>query len=272
MNNSKFNIFINPKNISIHDRGFNYGDGLFETILVKDSKIKYLIDHIKRLHAGCKKLNLNKPGSDLLKQNIKKTIGIKTNCIIKIILTRGSSSFGYKFTKAMSHNLYFIQHDKISTVKKNRAVKLKISNYNIYENSDLAKIKHLNRIDQCLIASELNNKKNMDDLVVIYNNNIIETLSSNIFFVKINKSNIIFYSPEITKYGIDGIMKNQIIKFLKNKKYKVLEQDISIKTLKNYDVSFKVNSVQGLVFIDQIENNKFSKDHIIYNILKDFIY
>jgi branched-subunit amino acid aminotransferase/4-amino-4-deoxychorismate lyase len=112
----------------------------------------------------------------------------------------------------------------------------------------------------------------MDDLVVTYNNNVIETLSSNIFFVKINKSNIIFYSPKIVKCGIDGIIKNQIIKYLKNKRYKVLEKDISIKTLKNYDVSFKVNSVQGLVFIDQIENNKFSKDHIIYNILKDFIY
>ena len=272
MNHSKFNIFINPKNISIYDRGFNYGDGLFETILIKDSKIKYLIDHAKRLHAGCKKLKLNKPSLDLLKKNIKKAIGKKTNCVIKIILTRGSSTFGYKFTKDISHNLYFIRHDKTSAVKKNRAIKLKISNYDIYENSDLAKIKHLNRIDQCLIASELNIQKNMDDLVVTYNNNIIETLSSNIFFVKINKSNIIFYSPKIAKCGIDGIIKNQIIKYLKNKKYKVLEKDISIKTLKNYDVSFKVNSVQGLVFIDQIENNKFSKDHIIYNILKDFIY
>ena len=272
MNHSKFNIFINPKNISIHDRGFNYGDGLFETILIKDSKIKYLIDHTKRLHAGCKKLKLNKPSLDLLEKNINKAIGKKTNCVIKVILTRGSSSFGYKFTKDISHNLYFIKHDKTSAVKKNRAVKLKISNYNIYENSDLAKIKHLNRIDQCLIASELNNQKNMDDLVVTYNNNIIETLSSNIFFVSLNKSNIIFYSPKITKCGIDGIIKNQIIKFLKNKKYRVLEKDIPVESLMNFDVSFKVNSIQGLVFIDQIENNKFSKNQIIYNILKDFIY
>jgi 4-amino-4-deoxychorismate lyase len=272
MSHPKFNIFINPKNISIYDRGFNYGDGLFETILVKDSEVKYLTDHIKRLHDGCKKLKFTKPSLDLLKKNIKKAIGKNTNCIIKIILTRGSGLFGYKFIKDISHNLYFIKHNKVSMTKKNKLVKLKISNYNIYENSDLAKIKHLNRIDQCLIASELNNQKNIDDLVVTYNNNIIETLSSNIFFVKINKSNLIFNSPKISKCGIDGIIKNQIIKFLKNKKYRVLEKDIPVESLMNFDVSFKVNSIQGLVFIDQIENNKFSKNQIIYNILKDFIY
>ena len=61
-------------------------------------------------------------------------------------------------------------------------------------------------------------------------------------------------------------------KFLKNKKYRVLEKDIPVESLMNFDVSFKVNSIQGLVFIDQIENNKFSKNQIIYNILKDFIY
>ena len=60
MNHSRFNIFLNPKNISIKDRGFNYGDGLFETILVKDSKILYLKEHVERLHDGCNILHFKK--------------------------------------------------------------------------------------------------------------------------------------------------------------------------------------------------------------------
>ena len=36
MTNSAFNIFINKKYINVADRGFNFGDGVFETILVRN--------------------------------------------------------------------------------------------------------------------------------------------------------------------------------------------------------------------------------------------
>ena len=115
MNHSRFNIFLNPKNISIKDRGFNYGDGLFETILVKDSKILYLKEHVKRLHDGCNILHLKKPSFLIIKDNIKKVIGRNKNCIIKIILTRGDNSFGYKIPIDIKHNLYFIRYISIVT-------------------------------------------------------------------------------------------------------------------------------------------------------------
>ena len=35
--------------ISIYDRGFMYGDSVFETILVKDYKPQYLNEHLSRL-------------------------------------------------------------------------------------------------------------------------------------------------------------------------------------------------------------------------------
>ena len=63
MNHSRFNIFLNPKNISIKDRGFNYGDGLFETILVKDSKILYLKEHVERLEKLLKSANIKDDAS-----------------------------------------------------------------------------------------------------------------------------------------------------------------------------------------------------------------
>ena len=272
MNHSKFNIFINPKNISIHDRGFNYGDGLFETILVKDSKVQYFRDHIDRLYIGCDKLSINKPSLSILRDCMKKSIGKNKDCVIKIILTRGSSSLGYKFLNDIKHNLYLIKSKKVSMLNKEMPIKLEFSNYKIFENTYLSKIKHLNRLDQCLIANDFNKSKDINDLVILYKNNIIETMSSNIFFVKVINSKFVFNTPKINKFGIDGIMKNQIIKYLRKNKYKIIEKDINISNLKNYKMSFKVNSIQGLVFIDQIENNRFSHDQIIYNILKKFIY
>lgn len=272
MSHLKFNIFINPKSISVNDRGFNYGDGLFETILVKDSKIKYLKEHIDRLHSGCIKLKIQKPKLTFIRQCIKTAIGENKDGVIKIILSRGSSPFGYKFPKDIKHNLYIMMNKKILSPQKKISLKLKFSKHQIYENPLLAKIKHLNRIDQCLVAYNFNQLKNINDLIVLNSTNIIETMSSNIFFVQKIKSEYIFYTPKIDKIGVDGIMKNQVIKHLKKNNYRIIEKNISSIGLKKYCTSFIVNSIQGLVFVNQIENNKFSNDEIIYNILSKFIY
>ena len=112
MKHSRFNIILNPKNISINDRGLNYGDGLFETILVRDSKILYLKQHVKRLHQGCGVLSLKKPSLQIINDAIKKVLGVRKDCIVKIILTRGDSMFGYNIPKDIKHNLYFIRKPK----------------------------------------------------------------------------------------------------------------------------------------------------------------
>ena len=272
MNHSRFNIFLNPKNISIKDRGFNYGDGLFETILVKDSKILYLKEHVKRLHDGCDILYLKKPSFLMIKNNIEKVIGRNKNCIIKIILTRGDNSFGYKIPTNIKHNLYFIRNKKCIPIINENIVRLEISTYNTHDNPHLARIKHLNRIDQCLIAEDLYKRKKLNDLVVLNQNHMIETLSSNLFFIKKSKSGYIFHTPKIDKFGIRGVIRDKLISYLKKNNIRVDERCIPLSDLEKYHIAFKVNSIQGLIFIDEIENKKFSHDEIIYNKLKKFIY
>tara|TARA_B100001996_G_scaffold295556_1_gene235827 strand:+ start:1496 stop:2326 length:831 start_codon:yes stop_codon:yes gene_type:complete len=273
MNNSKFNIFINKKTVSIFDRGFNYGDGLFETILVKDLSPLYLKEHLQRLHKGCVKLKIQKPSLLTIKNNIKKCIGKSNNCIIKIILTRGIGSLGYEFINSIKPNLYFIKiKNNVKDSDLTSSVNLGIAKYEIKENTYLSKIKHINRIDQALIASELNKAKNINDLLVINKGLIIETLASNIFFVKKIKNNLTFYTPKLDNYGIDGVMRNVIINYLKKKKYKIYVVEIPLTKIKFYNYCFKVNTIKGLVFIDSIQKKKFPKADMLYNIFNNFIY
>ena len=75
--------------ISIYDRGFMYGDSVFETILVKDYKPQYLNEHLSRLSKGCKFLEININKYNYLERDIKKIIKNKKNCILNIIVTRG---------------------------------------------------------------------------------------------------------------------------------------------------------------------------------------
>ena len=274
MTNSKFNIFINKKIISINDRAFNYGDGLFETILVKNNQMIYLNEHVKRLHEGCDIIFINKPALSLIKKNAEIAIGNTKNCVLKIILSRGSCDFGYQYPKHLIPNLYFIKTN-VSPNKTNRTDRVDIaySNYKPFGNNNLSKIKHLNRLDQCLIASELQNiKDNYSDLAITQDNNIIETLSSNLFFARKTKAQYVFDTPLISDFGIKGVMREKIIEFLKKKKFKVSIKNIERDSLKRYTSCFKVNSIKGVILIDRIGKNKFSKPEMLYNTLKSFIY
>ena len=103
---SKFNIFINTRKVSINDRSFLYGDGLFETILVRDGKIYYLKDHYSRLKKGSKLLKILIPDFKSTESSIKKCINKTKNCIVKIIISRGDNKFGYQIPSGIIPNIY----------------------------------------------------------------------------------------------------------------------------------------------------------------------
>jgi len=273
MSQPKFNIYINKKSVPINDRGFNYGDGIFETILVRNKKAIFVDDHLIRLCNGCAKLGIKKPALSLIKKNIKLCVGPTSNCILKILLTRGSSQSGYSFSDKLIPNLYFI---KIKIEKKkaqNSNIKLGISKTYLDSIPTLSKIKHLNRLEQVLAVNELNNHPLYSDLLILSKEeNIIETISSNIFFVRNNNNKLVFETPIIEKYGIDGILRKKIIQYLKKIKMRVVVKDISIKDLNRYNACFKTNSINGVIIIDQIQKKKFSRPNLLYNILDDFIY
>ena len=76
---------------------------------------------------------------------------------------------------------------------------------------------------------------------------------SNIFGVKKN----VFYTP-VTKFsGIEGIMRNEILKLLKKNKEKYKVKKIKLKELLHYDEIFVCNSIFGIWPVKQILKKKF---------------
>ena len=116
----KTQVFINPRSIPVNDRAFNYGDGLFETILVNNGEPLFLKEHLIRLNSGCKKLRIELPPQTLIEKSINKSIGNTKKCIIKIIYSRGISSHGYGYDKKVKPQLYIIKkkatHIKLSLI------------------------------------------------------------------------------------------------------------------------------------------------------------
>ena len=77
--------------ISIFDRGFLYGDGIFETILVIKKKPQNLDIHIRRIKIGCKVLKIKNLDISLLQRQINKCLKDVGDCTLSINITRGTA-------------------------------------------------------------------------------------------------------------------------------------------------------------------------------------
>ena len=82
--------------IAIMDRGFQYGDGLFETIEVRQNIPIFLEQHLRRLSNDSQRLYLPKLDLELLCSEIKQLCQNAGNAVLKIIITRGSGGRGYR--------------------------------------------------------------------------------------------------------------------------------------------------------------------------------
>ena len=267
----KTHIFINPKSIPVNDRAFNYGDGLFETILVNNGEPRFLPEHLTRLQLGCKKLKIIFPTKRLIEQSIKKSIGKTKKCIIKIVYSRGLSEHGYNYNKNIEPCLYIIKK-KMNQTRAPLFVSLGYSKYSLCNNSYLSKIKHLNRLEQILGLTFVGKNKNDNHIVVDKDKNIIECISSNIFLYLKQKDQYNFVTPNLSNAGVDGIMKKVIMKYMRRKKIKITERDLQQKDIYKYTGAFICNSITGVQFVKKIENHCFDHSIELESILGKFIY
>ena len=85
--------------ISANDRGLQYGDGLFETIAIRDGELRLWEYHLARLRKGCETLGLWMPSDDVLLEGVmhalRESESTEIAAVAKIIITAGEGSRGY---------------------------------------------------------------------------------------------------------------------------------------------------------------------------------
>ena len=264
--------------ISVEDRAVQYGDGVFETIAVKDKLLEFWKEHYQRLNKGCKILKIKCPSEPFLKKEInkfiKKTIHIRyeSRKVLKIIISRGIGGRGYNPPRNSKPTRILGIYNWPSWPMTNsiKGIRMDVCKTRISAQPFLSQIKHLNRLEQIIARSEWQNKSISESIMLDLNGNVIEGTMSNIFGVKKN----IFYTPNIKFAGVEGIMRGVILKLLKKNKEKYVIKEITLKELLKFDEVFVCNSIFGIWPVIKISKKKFffrEKTKKIINFLSDKI-
>jgi 4-amino-4-deoxychorismate lyase len=255
------------EHIEISDRGFQYGDGLFETIEVRDGHAVFLERHLERLNSGCRRLYIPFPDAKLLSLEAKELClrwHTRRWAVLKIIVTRGSGGRGYRQPDVIQPTRVLSLHPYPDYPKTypEQGVVTRFCATRLGLNPTLAGIKHLNRLEQVIARSEWNDPAIQEGLMLDANGHVIEGTMTNLFYIKNNS----LYTAALAQSGVAGIMRGIIMALSAEHGHPVIEHMFTKDELLSADEVFVCNSIIGIWPVNQIEATHFSVGPITQNI------
>lgn len=252
--------------ISIDDRGFLLGDGLFETVRYDNQRAAHFKQHWNRLKLGCKILSIPLPISEkgaqqqicaLLKQNQLDN----DLASVRITITRGPGPRGLVIPKSIQPTL-MIQCFPLPE-KKQTPIDIMHSNIRINEHSPTRQFKSLSYTDH-IIAREQAISAGYDD-ALLYNTKgqLVSASCANIFLV-INNT---LFTPPLSSGALPGIMRQHIISNAKQAGIPVHEKNFSQEDCKDVEQAFITNALIQLTPIKQLSDQALQPLKPAYNSL-----
>jgi branched-subunit amino acid aminotransferase/4-amino-4-deoxychorismate lyase len=245
--------------LKVDNRGFRFGDDVFETIRVMNGKPLFLNDHILRLLKGIGLLKMDISAlytTDFFLQQINELV--KANNVtaggrVRLTVFRNGEGF---YTPRENTTSYIIE--AYSITENNYVLNQKGFNIDIYsevkkQQNSLSSIKSGNGL-LYVMAGVHKVKQQLDDCVVMNaKGDVIESINSNIFAVK----NGVLYTPPVTEGCVDGVMRKRLIEVAFKNRIAVYEINLAQSVLLSADELFLTNVISGLSWVGAYKNKRY---------------
>ena len=254
----------NNARIPLMDRGFLYGDSIYEAVRTYNGKLFLFDEHFKRLlrSAQLMKLPLNFEKQDL-KSHIEDLLkGVDYESYIRIIITRGEDSVFDLFPGRKMKPMVSVVIKPIHTYPDEFFKKgIKLCIVSVKRNPKAAldpEIKSGNYLNNVLAIMEAKEKGFNDALMVNEENNITESTTSNFFIVK--DGTVITLGFEV---GIlHGITRQFLMAVMRENKISYREASIKPRDVYSADECFVTATTKEVMPVRQIDDNIIGKGEV----------
>ena len=247
--------------ISIANRAFLYGDGLFESVKIINGKPFNLDVHLKRLFSAALLLHLeiNVSRNDfqddieiLIREN-----NIKKGGNLKILVFREEGGKYLPENNQASSLIMSETSEKNSFSLNKKGLELGLFKTQLKPMNKLSNYKTISALQSVMCSLDARQKGKDDCLMFNTENRIIESANSNIFYVK---NNIVF-TPLLGEGCVDGTMRNCILS-LKDFEYKIVESKVKIGDILEAEEVFLTNAIQGVRWVSHIKEQQFTEQKV----------
>jgi branched-chain amino acid aminotransferase len=174
--------------VSVFDRSFLYGDGLFETMRIFKGKPFRWQQHLERLQGGAEFLNMILPfPADAVRAFAEQLISANQmpDSLLRLTLSRGIGQRGYSPKGAERPCLIMSLHPAPTVASKDLLRwRLVTSSLRLPANEPLAQFKTCNKLPQILARAEADVAGADEALLLNTDGHVVEASSSNLFWIE----------------------------------------------------------------------------------------
>lgn len=232
--------------VSAFDRGFLYGDGLFETLRVMNGVPLDWEGHWRRLAAGAETLRIKLPfPSDFLRAQARELSRQNQlpDAILRLTLSRGVGQRGYSSKGADTPTLVMALHPAPPLGPAAPQWKLQTASLRVPVGDALTACKSANKLLHVLARAEAEAAGADDALLLNAFGEITETASANLFWVEDGE----LHTPPLTAGALPGVTRASVLAWARAHALPVHETAARPERLRHTEGCFLTLSSLGIV-------------------------
>lgn len=238
--------------LPLADRAIHYGDGHFTTLAIRQGRLLLWPQHRLRLQLAGERLGIGFEDWSGLEQQLQQRAQAMPNSLLKIMLTRGETPRGYYAPSSQPNLLVQQQAWPEPDPSRDQVIRVRLCQWRLSDNPQLAGLKHLNRLDQVMARREW--QREFDEgLVRDQAGRVVEAISANLFVLSQGH----WLTPPVDRAGVDGIMRQYLLDALPRWGYRVREQELWPEQLQQADELLLTNSLIGIWPVAVFEQQRF---------------
>ncbi len=259
MNHICFNGEILPAEEPVllaSNRGYRYGDGLFETMKLVNGEINLVSFHFERLFEGLSLLKFERPlhfTQEKILQDIRelcKKDGMESLARVRLSVFRGNGGL-YDDNRGLQ---WIIECWPIDPHSYRDGIIIDIYPGAQKTMDSFSNLKSANFLPYTMAALFAKEKGQDDSIVLNTAGRIADSTIANVFIIKDGKIS----TPALSEGCVNGVMRRWLIEKLPDAGHPVLETSLTIADLENANEVFLTNAVRGICRVNQFRDKKYS--------------
>jgi len=237
------------------DHGLQYGDGLFETMLVRDGRIRFETLHRARLAEGCRRLAIQADLPRVWDEARQRAAG-HGEALLRLQLTRGiAQARGYAATGNEQATVILAVFAAAPAAGVTAPLRLCSLRNRLGENPELAGLKHCNRLEQVLARQALAGTGAFEGLMASSSGLLVSGTMSNVFLELDGE----LVTPAVDRCGVAGVMRTAVLQAAARASMAVRVAELPFDVLARADAVALSNARLGLVSADELDGRRLSR-------------